>query len=331
MCSSSPVSSEDFPVHSPKRKASRQAKRLNSKLRMEMVLQEREEMFKKLEAEHKRRVWELQAQVGLDDAGISAGTSKTSAHSATVAPPNSLRCNPETPSRRASTLPGPFEGSSGAWGHGQFGNVQGNNDFGFSWYNDEAYSEEDTIDEHIDFYLDDDSISVSERTRPLTYVSPQRSHDGSYCPSPQRPSTPDPGNVDALPPIPPVSPLHFTEFGVLADPAEHSHRFSGSVDGQCGATPSERPVETVEKVSEGDLDRDTLGPASRGSSGIVPRMGLEIRAVAPPRPARGPVLCITHLVERQNGCQRCEAGTFQEIGLKPGERMNSPEPEPEQF
>ncbi|KAK1596953.1 uncharacterized protein LY79DRAFT_543263 [Colletotrichum navitas] len=201
------------------------------------------------------------------------------------------------------------------------------------WYSGEDDNKEDANDEHIDFYLDDDSISVSERTRPLTYVSPKRSHDNSNSnsSSPQTASPPGPRKVYALPAIPPVSPLRFTELGFLADPAEYSHRFSGLVDGQCDAFPSEHSEMTAEKASERDPDGDLFGPAYRGSSGIAPYMGPDIRAVAPPRPARVPVRCFTHGVKKQNGCQRCEVVTFWEIGLKPGEHMGSPAPEPEQF
>ncbi|KAK2045185.1 hypothetical protein LZ31DRAFT_521371 [Colletotrichum somersetense] len=261
-----PASGEDFPMHVPKSKTSPQPKHLSAKLRMEIVLQEREAMFKELEAEHKRRVWELQTQSGLDDACISADN-----------------------------------------------------------------NEKDITDEQIDFYLDDDSIPISERIRSLTYVAPQRSHDNSNSSSPQTPSPPGPRKVDGLPAIPPVSPLHFTESGFLADPAENFHRISDRIDGQCDASHSERSVKTVETASEGDLDGDTLGPASRGSSGVASRMGPEIRTITPPRPARVPFRCITHGVEKQNGCQGCEVGTFWEIGLKPGQLMSPPGLEPGQF
>ncbi|KAK2007581.1 hypothetical protein LZ32DRAFT_641213 [Colletotrichum eremochloae] len=267
---SSPVSSEDFPMRVPKKKAGRQTKQLSAKLRMKIVLQEREAMFKELEAEHKRRVWELQAQANLDDAGISS-----------------------------------------ALGEGD--------------------REEDANDEQIDFYLDDDSISVSERIRPLTYVSSQRSPNGSNPSTPQAPSPSSRRKLVALPAIPPVSPLHVTEFGFLAKPAEHFHRFSDRMDGQCDASSSDCSVKTAETTSKGELGRDILGPASRMSSGSALRKGPEIRAFAPPRPARAPVFCITHGVEKQNGCQRCEVGAFREIGLKPGEHMDFPEPEPEQL
>ncbi|EFQ26827.1 uncharacterized protein GLRG_02647 [Colletotrichum graminicola M1.001] len=259
---SSPASNGDFPMHTAGRKEGRQTKPLSAKLRMEMVPQERE-------AEHKRRIWELQAQTDLDDAGISAG---------------------------------------------------GEDD-----------NEEDANDEHIDFYLDDDSISVSERTRPLTYVSPHRSHNKSNSSAPQTPSLLGPLKVYALPAIPPVSPLHFAEFGFLADPADYSHRFSGLTDGQHDAFPSEPSEKAAETAPEGDPDGDLFGPAYRGSSGIATHVGPEIQAVAPPRPARVPVRCVTHGVKKQNGCQRCEVVTFWEIGLKPGEHMCSPAPEPEQF
>ncbi|KAK2003828.1 hypothetical protein LX36DRAFT_687318 [Colletotrichum falcatum] len=256
----SPVSSEDFPMRAPKRKAGRQTKQVSAKLRMEMVLQERGAMFKKLEAEHNRRVLEFQAQ--------------------------------------------------------PFGHAQGNNDLG--------PGEQDTNDEHVDIYLDDDSVSVSERIRPLTYVSPQRSRDGSNCSSPHAPSPSPPRQVDALPAIPPVSPLYFAEFGFPADTAEHSHGFSDRVNRQCDAILSERYVKTAKTASRVALDGDAIGPAFRASPDIAPHMRPGIRAVA------ATVSCVTHGIKKQNGCQMCEMGTLWEIALEPGKRTDSPEPEPEQ-
>ncbi|KZL72047.1 hypothetical protein CT0861_01089 [Colletotrichum tofieldiae] len=479
----SPLSNEEFLTRVPTRKAARLTKRLNAKVRMEIVIQEREEMFKTLEAEHNRRVRELQAQVDLDDAGGSADTSSASLHDATIGPLNPPKfahqnfaiCHddPKTPSPRESLQPplsgGVFGGFSGAWEYGPFGHVKVNNGFELcespcrdatlhhhdpsyadlvggsdeflferrrarrsqygeimepeeisleeqtfeEYLSDNMFSfrpsppsrfvggvrrvglkdelaggddpeyprneyqrveypekrsskdeyarnngygkgqdshfhedlcydeddgeedgneqeqsnEEDTIDGHIDFYLDDDSISTSERVRPLTYVSPQSSRRSSSPSSPQTPSPPGPRNRDALPGIPPVSPLHITEFSFWADLAERSSPFHDHIDRQRDASHSERFMNGVDPALERSTGEDTFGPASRVSSEMVPLLGPEIRAVAPPRPARNPMFCITHGVKRQNGCQRCQAGGLSEVGLKPGERVNSPEPE----
>ncbi|GKT51254.1 uncharacterized protein ColSpa_11435 [Colletotrichum spaethianum] len=470
--SASPMSSEDFPMRIPVRKATRLAKRLNAKVRMEIVIQEREEMFKILEAEHKRRVSELQAQVDLDEAGVSAGPSRTSVHDTRVGPSNPpnfvyhnlTRHNAlKTPSPHASPRSSPSGGTSevfsGTWEREPFGHVPANTGFElfesprrdnglrhqessyadlvggsdeflferrrarrsqygetvnheeflsdkrFSFgpsppshfvggvrrvwriedefsggdhpeyprnecrkkkeypnkqypkdeysrsnsygrvhdtcfYEDPYYNEddgnaneqgqsiqEDTIDEHINFYLDDDSLSISERVRPLTYISPQGSHHSSRPLSPQTPSPPSLRNADALPDIPPVSPLHLTEFSFLADLAERSVKSSNPASRECDASNAEFSMQAADPGLDGALGEATVGSTSRVSSGVAPLLGPEIRAVAPPRPSRGPMICITHCVERQNDCQRCKAGALHEVSLKPGERMNLPEPE----
>ncbi|OHW90197.1 hypothetical protein CSPAE12_11205 [Colletotrichum incanum] len=432
-----PMSSEEFPMRVPTRKAARLTKHLNAKMRMEIVIQEREEMFKTLRAEHNRRFRELQAQVDLDDVGGSAYTSRTSVHDATTGPLNPSNFAyqnstihhgvPETPSPRESLQSGlsrgVFEGFSGAWEYRPFGHVKVNNGFELCesprrdntlhhqessyanlvggsdeflferrrgarrsqygetmepeempleeeiseeylsdnrlsfpssppshfvggirrhFFGDLCYEEddgeenaneqgesnqEDTIDEHINFYLDDDSVSISERVRPLTYVSPQSSHRSSSPSSPQTPSPSGPRNGDALPGIPPVSPLHITEFSFWSDLAERPGTSSDPINRQCDASDSERLMKDADPALEGATSEDTFGPASRVSSGIVPLIGPEIRAVAPPRPARSLMFCIAHGVERQNDCEKCQAGGLHEVSLKPGERVNLPEPE----
>ncbi|KAJ0159846.1 hypothetical protein CTA2_9011 [Colletotrichum tanaceti] len=186
------------------------------------------------------------------------------------------------------------------------------------------------VDEHIDFYLDDDSVSVSGRVRPLTYVSPESSRDGSATSSPRSPSPPGGprNNAAALPGIAPVSPLTFSsDFSFLADRAERSGASSSRKSLPSDASHSGRSTDAAGPASRGGLGEDTFGPLSRTSSGVAPLLGPEIRVAAPPRPPRSPKLCVTHGAATQSGCRGCQACALWEVALKPGKRVKQPEPE----
>ncbi|OBR08879.1 hypothetical protein CH63R_07644 [Colletotrichum higginsianum IMI 349063] len=185
------------------------------------------------------------------------------------------------------------------------------------------------VDEHIDFYLDDDSVSVTGRVRPLTYVSPESSCDGSNTSSPRPPSPPSPRhNAAALPGIPPVSPLTFSsEFSFMADRADRSGTSPYREGLPFDASRSGCSKDAAGPALKGGLGEDTFGPLSRKSSGVAPLLGPDIRDVAPPRPRRNPKLCVTHGAVTNTVCRGCQDGALQEVALRPGTRVKQPEPE----